>query len=151
MVAIFSPRLISSTETLERPIAADLSRLLELGHGTDAFFDRHPGIHRVELVKRDLLDTERLERPVTGLAQLLGARVPIPASGWPNQPTFGGDQDALPLSAPLAQGPRNQSFVMADVALVQAVDIRRIDQGLACIERRVDDLDAHILGRASVD
>ncbi len=105
----------------------------------------------MELVEGDLLDAERLERSVAGLAQLLRARVSIPAPGGPDQAALGRDQDAFPLAAPLAQRPRDQPLVVADVILVQAVDIGGIDQGLAGIEGRVNDLDAHILRRAAVD
>src|SRR6185503_4683633 len=130
---------------------ADLSGLLEIGHGTEALFERHVGIHRVELVECDLLDAERLERTVAGLAQLLRTRVSLPAPRRSYQSAFGRDQDTLPVAAPFTQRPGDEPFVVSHVILIETVNVGGIDQRLAGGEGGVNDLDADIFRRAAVE
>ncbi len=75
---------------------ADLALLLQLDQRPEGVLQGHLGVDGVELVQRDLLDTQPSQASFAGLAQVLGTAVGPPLPGAvPAHPSLGGDDQVV--------------------------------------------------------
>ena len=91
---------------------------------------------------------ESLQRAFAGGAQVLGSTVVLPAATGTRDAPFRCNGHLLPLAAPAPKGRRDQALVVTEVRLIQTVDVGRIDESDARVERGVDDANALVFGRA---
>src|SRR5262245_28383698 len=96
----------------------------------------------MQLVEIDALDAQRCQTRFTRRSQVTSSSVWHPLSIRARQSTFGCNHDAGTISAPGSQSTGDEAFVVADVRVVQAIRVRRVEQGDATVERRVQHVDA---------
>ena len=89
----------------------------------------------------DSLDAERAPAGLTRGEEVTASPVPDPASLWARQAPFGGDQHARAVSAPRRESLRDEPFIVADLAGVQAVRVGRVEEGDAAVECGMQDSD----------
>ena len=78
-----------------------------------------------------------LEARVSRLSQVLGARIDAPGSTRPDAATLRGHHNLL---ATTFEGLGDELLVVVELALVEAIRVRRVDEGHAVVERGVDGL-----------
>ncbi len=100
----------------------------------------------MQLVEGDPLDAQRSEGALAGRSQMLRAAVPLPTASRPGEPALGGHEHRLAIAAPATQGLGDEPLVVADVGVVEAVDIGGVDQSHAGLERRPNHLQGLALG-----
>ncbi len=133
------------------PKPADLSLALQLGQRPDALSEGHRRIRRVELIEVDALAAEGLERSLTGGPEVRGTPVPFPAPARPSNPALGGHERHLASARPGRERLRDQPLVVADVPIVEAVDVGGVDQGHPGVQRGVKHADRLGLRGSPVD
>ena len=79
------------------------------------------------------------------------AAVPLPASVRPRQATLGGHDEVLAPAAPGRERRRNQPLVVAQIGVVEAVDVGGVEEGHPRVERGVKDPDTLCFGRTAFD
>ena len=128
------------------PDPAHLALVLELLEGADGLGVGHVGVGAVVLVEVDAVGAERLQRRLAGGADVLGAPVDLPRAAGPDVAGLGRDEH---LVVAALQRLGDQPLVVADLALVDAVRVGRVDEVDAGVERGVDGADRLLLGRSA--
>ena len=105
------------------------------------------GIRRVQLVEGDVVDAEGPEGAIAGLAQVLGAAVAVPAAARARHPALGRHQDPLAVTVPGPERAGDQPLVVPQLAVVEALGVRGVDERDAGIERGVNGADSLLLRR----
>jgi hypothetical protein len=95
----------------------------------------------VQLVEIDLLYAERQKRRVAGPVERRRACVPSPPAPGPRETALGRDEDPLSPPGPPGQRAGYQRLVVAQLVIVEAIDVRGVDEGDASVERRVNEPD----------
>src|SRR5579872_3897834 len=92
----------------------------EVGHGADRILNRHAGIHSVQIVEIDHIDSQALERQFAAAARALGTPIdrPAPIARTGYNPEFGCQHDSL--------SPTPES--LADFDLRIAIDIGCVEE-----------------------
>ena len=116
----------------------DLPFRFERDERPQRFPEIHRGVHGMELVEGDDFRAQGREALLARRAQPFGAPVHGPLPARPAQPALGGDEH---LVAPpeARQGVVYQALVMADVAIVEAIDVGGVDEIPAGIDEGLDD------------
>ena len=115
----------------------------------DAVGEGYGRIGRVKLVDVDPRDAERFEAALARFAQMGGARVSRPGAVGALESPLGRHDGVRPLF--LAESARDEPLVVADVAVIEAVDVGRVDEGDPRVERGVDRADRVVLGGTIAD
>jgi hypothetical protein len=80
------------------------------------------------------------------------ARVAGPGAVGALEAALGGDDNRVARRRPrLAERSREEPFAVADIAMVQAVDVGRVEERGAGVERRAQRADAFFFARAFAD
>ena len=108
----------------------------------DGFFQLHLGVRCVELIKGDGFAAEGHEASFARGAQPFGSGVRHPIPLRASHAPFGGHDDLFVHSVP-CEGIVDQALVVADVRIVQAIDICGIDEVAARFDERVNDVIRH--------
>ena len=133
------------------PHPADLPLAGQLRERAHAVLEGYGGIGGMELVQVDPVYAESPEGPLTGLPEVRGPAVPLPAAVRAGEPAFGCHDDLLPAAPPGGQRRRNQPFVVAEVGFVETVDVRCVDERHPRVERGENDSNALGFRRAAFD
>src|SRR3954451_5447181 len=83
---------------------------------------------------------------VAGRPELLRTTRHYPASAGSRHAALSGNEHLVPAPPIGPQGPSDQPFVMADVTIVEAVDVGGVDQRYSRVERGMDHPNALLLG-----
>jgi hypothetical protein len=127
----------------------DLAGRLELGQRPHRLGEGHLGVGAVELVQADGVDAEGAQAGLAGLAEVFGPPVQAPLAAGPGVAALGGHQHPVAVARPAGQGLGDQALAMAEVGLVAAVGVGRVDQGHAGVQGGVDGPDrAGLVGPA---
>ena len=78
---------------------------------------------------------------------MLGPAIGLPATRWSRHAALCRHNDLVPVPLPASKGTGHEPLVMADVLVVEAVDIGGIDERDSGIESRVDHPDPLLLRR----
>ena len=73
------------------------------------------------------------------------AAIRHPGALRPAHPALGRDRDPTPIAAPAVQRHGNQALIVPDLAVAQAVRIRRVEQRRAGVEGGTDDREGAVL------
>src|SRR5439155_23672558 len=128
----------------------DLSLALELGERFDALPERNTRIGSMELIEPDFFDPQGAQALLACLADVLRRSVARPLATRPAQPGLGGDVDGVAIAA-LANRRGDEPLIVSKVAVVEAVDIGRVDECDSCVDCRVDHTAALIVRRTTLD
>src|SRR6185503_11449565 len=109
---------------------------------TDARGERHSWIGCVQLVEIDALDAERLQAAFARFAQMTGSAIGHPLAVRSGKSSLRSDDEARTVAAPGRKGARDEPLVMADLRIVQAVRISRVEKRHTDIQRGMKYLDA---------
>ena len=129
------------TLTLHRPIRSTSPSFLERGERAHARRERRPRVGRVKLIQMNAFDAERTQARFARGAQMARPSVGHPLALRSRQATLGGNDDAGAVAAPCAERARNESLVVADVGVVQAICVSRIEERDAAVERGMQHTD----------
>ncbi len=133
---------ICPTFTLHRPIRATRPFVLQCRERTHAGGQRHSRIGRVKLIEVDALDAERAQAGVAGVTQVTGSAVGHPLPVRSCQSALCRNHEARAIAAPGRERAGDEPLVVADLGIVPAVGIGRIEKRDAGVQRGVQHLDA---------
>src|SRR6185436_16714616 len=95
----------------------------------------------MQLIEVNALYTERAKAGFARSAQMASLPVWHPLAIRSTQAAFRRDNDARAVTSPACQRTRDEPLVVADVVIVQAIDVRGVEEGDAAVECRVQEFD----------
>ena len=118
------------------------------GHRLQAAPERNRRVDRMKLIQVDPVDLQGLQRPLAGGADVNRRGIPDPGVAGSPQADLGSNADRVPVRA-AHENPGQKPFVVAEVIVIEAIHIGRVDEGDADVEDLLDDARGGALVRPS--
>ncbi len=133
---------ISSIPTLDSPTRLILSVLSQLCQRAHAVHKRDPRVGRMQLVQIDAVYVQGSQRSLASCLQVVWPGVSLPSALGTRQAPFRRQHDAVARATPAPERLGEQPLIVPDVIVVEAVDVRCIQQHGATLQRAVNRPDA---------
>jgi hypothetical protein len=125
--------------------ALDESLILECRKRADACRKWGPRVDCVKLIQLNALPPERTQARFAGRAQVTRSPVRLPLAAGSSKAPFRGDNDARAIAGPGVARARDESLVVPDLGVVQAIRVSRVEERHPAIECGMQDSEGPLI------